>query len=118
MAGAFLWVLNAQAFTLAWTHSVEKVRWEEDYVLQGRQLVLKEARITGSGAGMEPPADAVWRDGVWHYTPASRPFARLVLANSSFGGHYDVCVAGECRALPTVDDGPNRPTIIEACPAS
>lgn len=118
LAGALHWSIPTSDFTLAWTHSVEKIRWEEDYVLQGRQLVLKEARIAGSGAGMEPPADAVLRDGIWHYTPASTPLARLVLANSSFGGHYDVCFAGECRALPAVDDGPNRPTIIEPCPAS
>jgi hypothetical protein len=118
LVGALHWSMPTGDFTLAWTHSVEKVRWEEDYVLKGRMLSLQAARIRGSGAGMEPPADAVWRDGAWHYTPASTPLARLVLANSSFGGHYDICFAGDCRALPVAEDGPSRPTIIEPCPAS
>lgn len=118
LVGALNWSIPTNAFTLAWTHSVEKIRWEEDYVLKDRKLMLKAARIAGSGAGMEPPADAVRRDGVWHYTPASTPLPRLVLANTSFGGHYDICFAGECRALPVADDGPHRPTVIEPCPAS
>jgi hypothetical protein len=118
LIGSLHWSIPTNDFTLAWTHTVEKIRWEEDYVLKGRMLVLKAARIAGSGAGMEPPADAVWRDGVWHYTPASTPLPRLVLANSSFGGHYDICFAGECRALPVADDSSPRSTVIEPCSAS
>lgn len=118
LVGTLHWSIPANGFTLVWTHSVEKTRWEEDYVLKDRGLVLKAARIAGSGAGMEPPADAVWREGVWHYTPASALLTRLVLANSSFGGHYDLCVAGECRALPIADDRSSQPTIIKPCPAS
>ncbi len=115
IAGAFHWALNVNAFTLAWTHSIEKVRWEEDYRLDDRVLVLEAARIRGSGAGMEPPPDAVLRDGAWHYQPPHARFPRLVLANSSFGGHYDICVAGECRPLPTTREGSSAPTVIEPC---
>ena len=48
-------------FTLAWTHSIEKVRWEEDYrveldpLTQLPVLHATAARIQGSAAGMEPP---------------------------------------------------------------
>lgn len=61
--------LPLQHFTLAWTHSIEKIRWEEDYRMVGTHLQLVEARIRGSGAGMEPPDGAVLKNGVWHYQP-------------------------------------------------
>ncbi|MBK9443623.1 MAG: DUF1850 domain-containing protein [Comamonadaceae bacterium] len=54
------------AFTLAWTHSIEQVRWEEDYAVlpgdapgQPPMLQARQARIKGSAANMEPPDDAV-----------------------------------------------------------
>ena len=51
--GAKTVALPTDHLTLAWRHSVEKSGWEEDYVLRGGRLVLKEARIEGTGAGME-----------------------------------------------------------------
>jgi hypothetical protein len=66
-AAALAISLPLQAFTLNWTHSIEKILWEEDYqVVQttsGARLQLTEARIRGSGAGMEPPPDAVLKNG-------------------------------------------------------
>lgn len=115
IAGALQWVLATEAFTLAWNHSIEKVRWEEDYRLDGLTLVLAEARIRGSAAGMEPPPDAVWRDGVWHYTPANNRYPRLTLANSPFGGHYEICTADGCRDLPVQHDDARPGTVIEPC---
>jgi hypothetical protein len=115
IAGTLHWALDADTFTLAWTHSIEKVRWEEDYRLEGATLVLEEARIHGSGAGMEPPPDAVLRDGVWHYRPADARFLRVLLANSPFGGHYDICMAGRCRALRSTLGAATAPTVIEPC---
>ena len=64
LAGAVWAQLPVAEFTLAWDHSVEKVRWEEDYRVTAAGLLLGEARVRGSGAGMEPPANAVLRDGV------------------------------------------------------
>ena len=55
------------AFTLAWNHTIEKIRWEEDYRVTPDGLLLGEARVKGSGAGMEIPDDAELRDGAWHY---------------------------------------------------
>jgi hypothetical protein len=92
-------VLAANAFTLAWMHSIEKTRWEEDWRVEEQQLHVVAARITGSGAGMEPPPDAVLRDGVWHYRPKLPPLPTLLLAHSPYAGSYQLCVAGECRRI-------------------
>lgn len=100
MAAAALTVsLPLQAFTLSWTHSIEKIRWEEDYRIVGTALVLTEARIRGSGAGMEPPDGAVLKDGVWHYTPALAPLPRLRLARSPFTADYSLCWDGACHPM-------------------
>lgn len=42
-------------------HSVEKVRWEEDWRIDEKGLFLTSARIVGMGAGMEPPSDAFFK---------------------------------------------------------
>jgi hypothetical protein len=64
-------------FTLAWTHTIEKIRWEEDYRVTPDGLLLGEARVKGSGAGMEIPDDAELRDGAWHYQRQMPPLSRL-----------------------------------------
>jgi len=94
--------LPVAAFTLAWTHSVERVAWEEDYRVAGDRLVLVEARVKGSGAGMDPPPGAVLRDGWWHYRPDLPPLPALRLTRSSAAADYTLCAAGECRSLSTL----------------
>jgi hypothetical protein len=91
--------LPAGAFTLAWTHSIEKVSWEEDYLVAGGWLFLLEARVHGSAAGMEVPDGARLAGGVWHYRPAERWHRELRLTRSGFTTDYRLCVAGECREL-------------------
>ncbi len=92
-------------FTLAWTHSIEKVRWEEDYAVQldarTRQPVLHavQARVKGSAAGMEPPPDAVLRKGWYSYTPAQKVVPELRLTRSEFTADYDWCVDGVCQKI-------------------
>jgi hypothetical protein len=54
-AGAVAASLAIDSFTLSWIHSIEKIRWEEDWRIEAGALVVTEARIRGSGAGMEPP---------------------------------------------------------------
>jgi hypothetical protein len=63
VAGALRAMLPTTEFTLAWTHSVQKTRWEERYRVAGSDLQLVEARIQSSGAGMDPPPQARLRDG-------------------------------------------------------
>ncbi len=98
-AGLLTVSLPITEFTLAWTHSIEKIRWEEDWRIEGKQLRIVKARIRGSGAGMEPPPDAVLRNGVWHYRPAVAPMDKLTLANSRYTADYELCSAGVCRPL-------------------
>ena len=60
-AGKSLTIATA-AFTLSWTHSVQKIRWEEDWTVSSAGLQVVEARVQGSGAGLDPPPDATFRD--------------------------------------------------------
>lgn len=98
-AGALLTRLAVTSFMLAWTHSIEKVRWEENWRIDGAALVLDEARIQGSGAGMEPPEGAVLDGGSWHYHPAVGAVPEVVLARSRDVPDWQLCHAGSCAAL-------------------
>jgi hypothetical protein len=94
--------LAAPSFTLAWNHSIEHVRWEEDYRIVGQRLELVEARIQGSAAGMEPPPDARFAGGWWHYAPKDRWHDELLLTRSPFTADYELCIAGRCRSLSAI----------------
>jgi len=100
--GAQLVRLPVTAFTLQWRHTVEKVLWEEDYLVAGDWLLLSRARILGSGAGMEPPPDAVRDGNAWSYRPSARWHHRIELARSSFGEDYRLCVDRTCRPLEEI----------------
>ncbi len=118
-ASSLLAFLPLQAFTLAWTHSIEKVRWEEDWRIEAGHLHLVEARIRGSGAGMEPPEGAILKNGVWHYAPQLVPLERLRLANSSFTAAYEFCVAHRCRPLAELAGGAENELLeLHACEGS
>jgi hypothetical protein len=99
LAGAVWAQLPLPAFTLAWTHTIEKVRWEEDYRVTQDGLLLGEARVRGNGAGMEIPDGAILRDGSWHYRrqlPALQP---LRVGRTPEAGDYQLCFDGGCREL-------------------
>jgi len=115
-AGALVAFLPVQAFTLAWTHSIEKVRWEEDWRIEAGRLVIAQARIRASGAGMEPPDDAVLEHGVWRYRPRLAPIERLRLAHSNFVAGYTLCAAGRCRPLAELAGPAHNATVeLYAC---
>ena len=85
-------------FTLSWEHSVAKTLWEEHYRIDGDWLVLVEARVAGSGAGMEPPSTAVLRGGAWTWQPRTRlPELRLTL--SGYTRDYTLCARDGCNEL-------------------
>jgi hypothetical protein len=116
VAGALTVAVPTSRFTLSWQHSVEKVLWEEDYLIAGGWLLATGARIRGSGAGMEPPAGSVLHDGAWHFRPRDRWLRELQLARSEFTPDYQLCFAGRCRPLAhwlSVQDGP---TTLRPCP--
>ena len=118
VAGLISASLPYASFTLAWTHSIEKIRWEEDYRVVDHHLILTEARIRGSGAGMEPPADAVLKGGVWHYHPKLPPLEKLRLTHSPYTAGYQICSAGRCRPLASALPGIKGTTVIEVTPCT
>ena len=99
VAGTLRALIPAPEFTLAWTHSVEKIRWEERYVVDADALHLVEARVQGSGAGMEPGRDATFQNGWWTWKPSVRPLSALRLTLSSYTRDYDLCWQARCRSL-------------------
>lgn len=115
-AGALAASIAANSFTLAWMHSIEKIRWEEDWHVAGSRLVLDEARIRGTGAGMEPPPDAVLKNGVWRYRPRLPPQTVLRLTHSPYTSGYELCSAGHCRPLAAYLPGIADDVVIEVAP--
>ena len=84
---------------VGWTHSVEKTRWEERYRIEGSKLALIEARIEGSGAGMDPPPEARLRNGWLTWRPHVAPLDELRLTLSPFASDYDICWRRQCHKL-------------------
>ncbi len=120
VAGVIRATLPADEFTLAWQHSIEKTRWEEHYRIQGDGLVLLEARIQGMGAGMEPPDDAVLRDGWWTWTPAAKRIDALKLAVSPYVRDWALCWRDGCRPLGALVASSSDGSVVDikACNAS
>ena len=110
-------VLSVTAFTLAWTHSVEKTAWQEDWRITSRGLELTAARVKGSGAGMEPPPDARLVGGWFQWQPKPAPMPEVALANSGAAGEWRLCHAGHCRTLSAIFGRPlgMHVTVMRAC---
>ena len=104
--------LAISSFSLAWNHSIEKIRWEEDWRIENDLLVLTAARIRGTGAGMEAPAGGVLREGIWHYQPAVAPLPELQLAHTPYVSGYEICLNGNCRPLAEYLPGLDNSTVI------
>jgi hypothetical protein len=98
VAGLLVAALD-DSITLAWTHSIQKIVWEEDYRREGAALRLTEARVRGTGAGMEPPQNATLKQGVWHYVPALPALPSVQLRHSPHTEGYRVCSGDRCRPL-------------------
>ncbi|MCO4316459.1 DUF1850 domain-containing protein [Phyllobacterium sp. 21LDTY02-6] len=99
--------IAATAFTLSWTHSVEKTRWQESWTVGEEALQIVEARVKGSGAGMEPPPGSELKDGWWIFKPDVPPQKKLVLASSgTTSAGWEFCAAGDCREIAAVSDDP------------
>lgn len=115
LAGGRTTVLAASLFTLSWTHSVEKTRWEEDWRVTPAGLTVVAARVKGSGAGMEPPEGSTLRQGWWTYEPRLPAQSSLVLASS--GATVDgwrLCAGETCLDLGARS---GEPVTLRACPA-
>lgn len=113
LAGGKALTLAAAAFTLSWTHSVEKIAWQEDWTVAVDGLRLVEARVQGSGAGMEPPEGAVLKEGWWVYAPEIGPLPQLVLAASgATGSGWTLCAEGRCMEIGAAA---GEPVTLEPC---
>jgi hypothetical protein len=103
--GTALWLRSAQPLTLAWQHSVERVRIEEEYEAADAGVVLGEVRLRGLGAGLDVPTTARLVDGWWRFKPSTPALREVRMADSSNAAGYRVCAGGRCRRLPTIDSG-------------
>lgn len=93
-------LLAGAAFTLAWTHSVEKTGWQERWTVTPDGLVLREARVRGSGAGMDPGEGARLEGEWWVWNPDGPLVPKLVLAASgATGDGWRFCHDGHCRTI-------------------
>lgn len=96
--GAATVALHAATVDLRWTHSVQKTEWREHWALTAQGLVLEQAAVQSSGAGMDPGEGAVYHDGFWVWRPQLPPQPQLILTRSPYTpGDWHVCIAGQCR---------------------
>ena len=113
LAGGKTVAFAAAAFTLSWTHSVEKTRWEEHWRVVPGGLQVVQARVRGSGAGMDPPDGSSFKDGWWTYVPRVPALRRLVLASSgATGGGWTLCTKDRCTV---VGARPADAAVVTAC---
>ncbi|SCZ02448.1 DUF1850 domain-containing protein [Microvirga guangxiensis] len=115
VAGKVVAPLMAGAMTLAWTHSVEKIAWEEDWRATPAGLEIVEARVKGSGAGMEPPPDARLVNGAWAWKPKLPPQAEIVMRRSGATADWRVCITGACRPMEAYVPPDADPIVMKVC---
>ena len=114
-AGKAIVPLMAGAMTLAWTHSVEKIGWEEDWRAGPAGLELAEARVRGSGAGMEPPPEARLVNGTWAWKPSLPPQREVVLRRSGATADWRICISGRCRPMEAYLPAEADPVVMKLC---
>lgn len=114
VAAAMTVVLPVHGFTLSWQHSIEKIQWDEDYVVVGHKLQVVDARIRGTGAGMEPPPDAVFKDGIYHYKPKIGPLASFEMARSPYVKDYTICWNHVCHPMADVMGSVQKSPLVTA----
>lgn len=98
--------LAVASFMLAWTHSVEKTEWQEDWRVTPQGLEIVEARVKGSGAGMEPPPDARLIDGWFRWTPKLPVLPEVALGHSGVAGEWRLCSGDACQTLSDILGAP------------
>jgi len=100
LLGGKTMVMAASVFSLSWMHSIEKTEWQEQWQITSSGLLLTEARVKGSGAGMEPQEGSRLIDGWWVYQPPLPAQKTLVLASSgATESGWKLCASGHCMEL-------------------
>ncbi|HEX2146208.1 MAG TPA: DUF1850 domain-containing protein [Pseudorhizobium sp.] len=114
LSGGKTTVVAASLFTLSWTHSVQKTEWRETWAVTTQGLKLTQAAVESSGAGMEPGADAVLKDGWWTWVPNLPVQPRLTLAASgATGGGWTLCHDEGCSEIGS---RAGETAVLTACP--
>lgn len=114
LAAGHTTALAVSAFTLGWQHSVEHTAWSESWRVGPDGLTVTEARVKGSGAGMDPGPGAQLRDGWWVWTPRIPPLPAITLAASgATGDGWHLCHAQGCLTLGAA---PGDPVTLKPCP--
>ena len=103
--------LALTAFTLVWTHSIAKVDWQEDWRVTPAGLELVQARVKGTGPGMEPPPEARLVDGWFQWQPQRAPMKEVVLGNSGAAGEWRLCHDGACKTRPAQNARSSRSSL-------
>ncbi|SEG82962.1 DUF1850 domain-containing protein [Bosea lathyri] len=114
-AGMLVVALGGDEITLRWRHSVQKTLWEEVWRDTPGGIRLIEARVEGSGAGMDPPDGARLVDGFWRWTPALPAQREVVMRRSGATADWQVCIAGACRAMGSYLPAEADPVTLRAC---
>lgn len=107
--------LAVTVFSLSWMHTVEKVPWEESWRVEPTQLVLTEARVKGSGAGMEPPPNARHEDGWYVWAPENPTRTEIVLRMIDFAPWTFCAQDTPCRPLTAVFGRAADPITLKPC---
>ena len=107
--------LGVASFTLSWMHSVQKTSWEEDWQVSPAGLQLVAARVQGHGAGMEPPENARFEKGFWHWAPDVKPFNELSLRRSDAVDDWQICTKGQCQPLAQIVASQSDPVVLSPC---
>jgi hypothetical protein len=94
---------------------VEKVPWEEDWRSTPAGLELVEARVKGSGAGMEPSAEAKFVNGSYAWKPKVPPQAEVILRRSGATADWRICIEGQCRPMEAYVPPQADPIVMKAC---
>lgn len=99
LAGGMMLVLTSPGFSLHWTHSVEQVEWAEEWRILSDGLQLTQARVKGSGAGMEPGDGAELIGGWWVWSPGTVVKELRLAASGATGAGWRLCDGANCYEL-------------------
>ena len=108
--------IAATEFSLSLMHSVEKTEWRETWRVTDGGLILDEAAVRGSGAGMEPPPEARLEGGFYVWNPAAAPVPEIVLRRAPQVGDWRLCADGRCADLGEWIGLDADPATLRACP--
>ena len=105
VSGTTIAKIATLTFTLSWQHSVQKTQWIETWRVLPTTLELVEAKVEGTGAGMEPPEGAVFDGRFWRWKPTVGPLPEVRLSRSDvLPQGWQLCTPDGCRAVASAAD--------------